>query len=388
MELEYGETAADLLTDRRRALDEFTIQLVDAIAPAVLQGFCSMLDSAVTLCKEQGEEEKYLMAFQNMLARIPGWNSSLITKEVERITEASQIGYLPDLVVGVHIIHLRIMSSVRVGHKPKRIEIDPPDFDKFVHRVYCEAGRKMWTYAYLFRNDISDLDQQRNMHECEKIIRECVVSAVRASMPVETILRAYIDEAEEIRLDALEEAGMERAGQAGGGADQDGSNASGKSGGNVERTVDVESELKQISATNLPGVEAAEESPGGGDEDDDDADEDGSGENGTPTLRLSDESDPTAGLTVGFAQKNEVLDMGTNKTAEVEMSAGPKTPAALPGPPLEEVTLESLVSTPVSSAFPAPTRAPRPVATGGDLGIVPAGQRPVLPTLKLETGPW
>ena len=394
MALEHIDTAADLLTDRRQAQDEFTIQLVDAVAPPVLQGFCSMLKAATALCKEQGEEEKYLMAFQNMLARIPGWNTSLITKEVERITDISQIGYLPDLVVGVHIIHLRIMSSVRVGHGPKRIEIDPPDFNKFVHRVYCEAGRKMWTYAYLFRKDVSDLEHQRNMHECEKIVRECVVAAVRSSMPVETILRAYIDEAEEIRVGSGDGVGAETGSGAGtelGKAAGDGSVAVDAA---TQASTDVESELKQITVTELPGA-PAEAQPAG-------AQLGGAAEEPpTPKLKLAGESEPDAGLSVGFASTNEVLDMETNKTAPIEMSHGTRSPAALPGPALEEVTLQDLVSSssrPLSSdpaiALGAATTAATAAATATEgledvtLGVVPAGSRPPMPTIKLDTTPW
>lgn len=382
MALEHVDTTSDLLNDRRQAQDEFTIQLVDAVAPPVLQGFCSMLKAATALCIEQGEEEKYLMAFQNMIARIPGWNTSLISKEVERITDISQVGYLPDLVVGVHIIHLRIMSSVRVGHGPKRIEIDPPDFNKFVHRVYCEAGRKMWTYAYLFRKDVSDLEHQRNMHECEKIVRECVVAAVRSSMPVETILRAYIDEAEEIRVGGgdVAELGAGETSEAGSsdGAELRGREGNGAGAGGADTatraSADVESELKQITVTELPGVP----------------------DDPTPKLTLVDESEPDAGLSVGFASTNEVLDMGTNKTAAIEMSHGTRSPAALPGPALEEITLQDLVSSSSHPLSSGPDIALgttiATTATEGledvTLGVVPAGSRPPMATIKLDTTPW
>lgn len=339
------------------------MQLVDALAPPILQGFRDILDSSIELCKEQGEEEKYLMTFQNTLARIPGWNASVIAAEVERITQATQIGYLPDLVTGVHIIHLRILSAVRVGHKPKRIEIDPPDFDQFVHRVYCEAGRKMWTYTYLFRRDVTALEQQRNMHECEKIIRDCVVSAVRASIPIETVLRAYIDEAENVSIGTPEPLLS--------------TGAEAKSGGG-SKPVDVEAEVKRIAAPAL----------GGGGADDQDAGTAGTAAGTADPAPAAERASP---LSVAFAPKNEVLNMGTNKTAEVPMAPERRPPARLPGPPLQEVTVSDLVSSgsgaPRSLGLATPT--PSPLAPNGleeiTLGIVPAGARP---TLALDTGDW
>lgn len=366
MEAEYADTSLDVLGDHRRAQDEFTLQLVDALTPPILQGFRDILDSSIELCREQGEEEKYLMTFQNTLARIPGWNASVIAAEVERITQATQIGYLPDLVTGVHIIHLRILSSVRVGHKPKRIEIDPPDFDQFVHRVYCVAGRKMWTYTYLFRRDVTALEQQRNMHECEKIIRDCVVAAVRASMPIETVLRAYIDEAEDVSIGSPNPPLSNSAPD----------NANTKNG-ETSKPVDIEAEVKRITAPAL----------GDGSSNDGDDDED----HGNATNNIAPISTPTptpSPLSVGFAPKNEVLNMGTNKTAEVAMAPVRRTSALLPGPPLQEVTVNDLVSG--SSGVPRSLNLTRPpLAPNGleevTLGIVPAGARP---TLSLDTGEW
>jgi len=398
----------DLLSDFRHAQDEFTLQLIDAVAPPILQGVCSIVDEAVKLCEEKGEPEKYLKTFQNMLARIPGWNATLIAREVDRITEAAQIGYLPDLVTAVHIIHLRILSSVRVGHKPKRIEIDPPDFDQFIHRVYCETGRKMWTYAYLFRRDVADLDHQQNMHECEKIVRECVLTAVRASLPVETILRAYIDEAEEIRLAALEEAKAQQE-QGDGEESEEGKNS--KKGGK-RVNADVESEVKRIKATALPGVEPENDDDVDDDASNDDGDDADGGGGGGPGDAGDDVTDDVTNsaarsLSVGFAEKNEVLDMGTNRRNEIKMQPVPPSPIPPAGPALEVITTNDLLSTqpkgPSTQLRPlgsSPAPSPRPTlalnggGNGGSGGLsdVTASLATLgntnRPTLHLDTSPF
>ena len=41
------------------------------------------------------------------------------------------------------------------------------------------------------------LQQQKNMRECEIIVRECILKVIADSMPIEKILRAYMDETEE-----------------------------------------------------------------------------------------------------------------------------------------------------------------------------------------------
>ena len=357
------DTQSDLILDQRRAQDEFTLQLVDAVSPPILQGFVSLQQAAIKLCEEQGENEKYLMMFQNMIARIPGWNATLITKEVERITDSSQIGYLPDLVTAVHIIHLRILSSVRVGSKPKHIELDPPDFERFIHKVYCECGRKMWTHAYLFRTDVNDIDFQRNMHECEKIIRDAVICTIRATLPVENILRAYIEEAEEIRVEEEIEAEISEP-------IKETPKANVIQNENAKESVD-ESDVKNLVSTGLSVLKESET------EVDVNADAESNETIQEPLVKPS----------VAFASNNEVLDMGTNKTSVVDMAPPPRVPAPMPGPPLEEVSLRSLAPT-VNAPSPSPqanvsTKSSDPLEVI-DLNVNNSLSNSTMPTLKLD----
>jgi hypothetical protein len=55
------------------------------------------------------------MTFQNLLARIPKWNQSIIDTEKKRIIELCNCSYLEDILTCVHIIQLKILSCVRVG---------------------------------------------------------------------------------------------------------------------------------------------------------------------------------------------------------------------------------------------------------------------------------
>jgi hypothetical protein len=366
------DSQSELILDQRRAQDEFTLQLVDAVSPPILQGFVSLQQAAIKLCEEQGENEKYLMMFQNMIARIPGWNATLITKEVERIIDSSQIGYLPDLVTAVHIIHLRILSSVRVGSKPKHIELDPPDFEQFIHKVYCECGRKMWTHAYLFRTDINDIDYQRNMHECEKIIRDAVICTIRATLPVENILRAYIEEAEEIRVEEeIEEEFSKQIEQT-------------PQANEIQNEKAIESvnqsDVKNLMSTGLAVLKDTER------ETVHDAESIVTETLNTDALDEVQEDaqevdDRQLKPNVVFAANNEMLDMGTNKTSVVDMAPPPRSPAPMPGPPLEEVSLRSLAPTTNSTS---PSSQPSDPLEVIDLNMNTSPTSATMPTLKLD----
>jgi hypothetical protein len=183
--------------------NEWGARLLTIMTPVIIEGFKSIFDEANKLCKENNEREKYLMTFQNFITRIPKWNSSIIENERKRICERSGCGYLEDLVTCVHIIQLKLLTAMRVGNKQKKIDINIPKLDDFIHKTYIHVARKIYKNVYLYEVDIPPLQVQKNYRELEVIIQECILNSVRESIPVESILRAYMDES--IEEDVVEE---------------------------------------------------------------------------------------------------------------------------------------------------------------------------------------
>ena len=176
---------------------EWASRLINVLLPHVIDGIQSIFDDSVKICKENNETEKYLMTFQNFISRIPKWNEHIIDTETKRIIEKSQCKYLEDLITCVHIIQLKILSAIRVGSKQKKIEINVPKINDFLHKVYVYAGRKVYKNAYLFEMHIAPLQKQKNMASLEKLIQECILNAIRDSIPVESLLKAYMAESVE-----------------------------------------------------------------------------------------------------------------------------------------------------------------------------------------------
>jgi hypothetical protein len=179
------------------AKNEYSSRLINILSPLVIEGFRSILKEANDLCLRNNEDSKYLMTFQNFLTRVPRWNQEIINIETKRIIETSKCPYLEDLLTCVHITQLKVLTSIRVSTQQKKIDIDIPKLNNFVHKVYIEAARKIYQNVYLFENDIMPLIQQKYMRETEIIIKEAILNVIRSSMPIEKILRAYIDETEE-----------------------------------------------------------------------------------------------------------------------------------------------------------------------------------------------
>jgi hypothetical protein len=183
--------------------NEWGSRLVTILTPLIIDGYKSILEEAIKLCKENNEQEKYLMTFQNFISRIPKWNQQLIEIERKRICEKSGCNYLEDLVTCVHIIQLKILTAMRVGQKQKKIDISIPKLDDFIHKTYINVARKIYKNVYLFEISIAPLQVQKNHRELEIIVQESILNTLRESIPVEAILKAYMDET--IEEDVVEE---------------------------------------------------------------------------------------------------------------------------------------------------------------------------------------
>lgn len=174
--------------------NEWGARLITILTPLLIDGYKSILNESIKLCKSNNEMDKYLMTFQNLISRVPKWNQQIIEAEVKRICDKSGCSYLEDLVVCVHIIQLKILTSMRVGQKQKKINIDIPKLNDFIHKVYINIARKIYKNIYLFEINIQPLIMQKNNRELEIIIQECILNTLRESIPVEAILKAYLDE--------------------------------------------------------------------------------------------------------------------------------------------------------------------------------------------------
>lgn len=191
--------------------NEWGSRLITILTPLVIDGYKSILEESIKLCRENGELDKYLMTFQNLISRIPKWNTQIIESEKKRICEKSGCVYLEDLVTCVHIIQLKILTAMRVGQKQKKIDINVPKLDDFIHKTYINIARKIYKNVYLFEVNIPPLQVQKNHRELELIVQEGILNTVRESIPVEAILKAYMDETceedvvEEIKEQVIEQ---------------------------------------------------------------------------------------------------------------------------------------------------------------------------------------
>tara|TARA_B100001093_G_scaffold185108_3_gene177926 strand:+ start:21124 stop:22161 length:1038 start_codon:yes stop_codon:yes gene_type:complete len=198
-----------VVSNLHESRNEWCSRLVSIFTPLVIEGIKSVFNESWKICVDNDEINKYLMTFQNLLSRIPKWNNNIIDEEKKRIIERSGCDYLEDLITCVHIIQLKILTCIRVGNKQKKIDISIPDVNTFVHKVYIQVARKVYSNVYLFEKNITPLQSQMNSRELEKIVQECIMLAIRESIPTEAIIKAYMDEGvehdEQVFIEDVEE---------------------------------------------------------------------------------------------------------------------------------------------------------------------------------------
>jgi len=182
------------VTSLYESKNEWASRLVNILTPLIQEGFRSIFDESVKLCVGNKEQDKYLMTFQNLLSRVPKWNPNIIKEETSRIKERSTCGYLEDLITCVHIIHLKCMTVMRVGNKQKKVDIKIPQLSDFIHKIYVNTARKLYSNVYIFERGIQPLHIQRNNREFEIIVKECIYNTIRDNIPVEDLIKMYLEE--------------------------------------------------------------------------------------------------------------------------------------------------------------------------------------------------
>lgn len=198
-----------VISNLHESRNEWCSRLVSIFSPLVVEGIRSIFNESWKMCVETDEVGKYLMTFQNLLSKVHQWNSVIVEEERKRIIERSGCNYLEDLITCVHIIQLKVLTCIRVGNKQKKIDISIPKLDHFIHKVYIHVARKVYTNVYLFEKNVNPLQSQKNARELETIVQDCILTAIRESIPTEAIIRAYMDESveqeEEIFIENVKE---------------------------------------------------------------------------------------------------------------------------------------------------------------------------------------
>jgi hypothetical protein len=201
MNWESGDSITGVYSDART---EYTKQLCVFLVPAYFQFFIQLLEKAKVATT--AEAKKCLWQFQNYLNEIPEWNMEKVSNEIATLQSNCGCDYLEDLLTAVFIAHTKVLTAIRISSKQKKVQINVPKVEHFLYKVLCESSKLLWGSTYLFRDGISSIEKQQNYRNVEKLLTEGVGQAVRAMVPVKSILRDFVAADEGGEEDEVEEA--------------------------------------------------------------------------------------------------------------------------------------------------------------------------------------
>jgi hypothetical protein len=148
--------------------------------------------------RESHQENAAAAAFQRFCSEIPKWNQDVIDANVGTILDNCHCDYIEELMTAVFIAHTKMLTAIRVNTRNKKLQITLPKLDHFLHRVFIECARSFWKSPYVFSDEFTPIEQQKNILQAEAMCTEALSGAVRSLLPVKSILKDYLeDEPEE-----------------------------------------------------------------------------------------------------------------------------------------------------------------------------------------------
>lgn len=171
---------------------EYTQQLIDVLTPNMFDGIKSIYDESKVVFSTQ-TNKSILNLFRTFLEKVPEWNNELVEVETERIIKESRCDWLDDLVTAVFISHTKILTSIGPNLKNTRVNLTIPKTINFIHKCYINLAREIWKNPYLYDENVSGSEYQKNMRTIELIIKENIENTIRKLLPVKEILKDHLD---------------------------------------------------------------------------------------------------------------------------------------------------------------------------------------------------
>jgi len=187
--IRMGDSIAGVYSDAR---SEYTKQLCGILIPSYFQFYLTVLEKAREETVKLNDVKKLLWHFQTFLNEIPDWNMEKVATEISQLQTACGCDYLEDLLTAVFIAHTKVLTAIRVSNKQKKVQITVPKVEHFLFKVLCETSKLLWGSSFLFREGIPAIEKQQNYRSIETLLGEGVLQAVRAMVPVKSILRDFV----------------------------------------------------------------------------------------------------------------------------------------------------------------------------------------------------
>ena len=176
------------------SLNEWCARLVNVLTPRIIENLWKLLEEARRTAMDAKQLDKYLLSFQQLLQFVPKWSIAQVEEVRKHIIQKSGCNHLEELITCAHIILTKALVCARPGNRQKQLNVSIPKIDAFIHKAFIKSAGHAYRNAYLFEKEVNKLQQQRNMHDLEKLVQRAILDVIRENIPEEEIIRAFLDE--------------------------------------------------------------------------------------------------------------------------------------------------------------------------------------------------
>ena len=118
----------EVLNDAER---RFSAKLVAAMLPELVDTFWAIWEET----KKETKDRKFVENYRQNLRKIKDeWSNVKVKGHVANIVK--ECAMFPRLIAAVFVIHVKILSSIRIDKNSKKISLKLPSNDVFVHTCF------------------------------------------------------------------------------------------------------------------------------------------------------------------------------------------------------------------------------------------------------------
>lgn len=175
-------------------------KLCDILVPHLFRGLSDLYKSSKKLNLEMGRPvDKILITFQLCLKRVPNLPRYQLEKDYNLLKEDLENKGFPHdwmqkTIIDIfktyaksHLINLGADEDIHI-HK---YDLNLPHNCDFLHKCYIESARCFWQEPFLFSDNYSTIERQRNSVLAQNKIRDCIYRTIRSTVPLETLVSKY-----------------------------------------------------------------------------------------------------------------------------------------------------------------------------------------------------
>jgi hypothetical protein len=176
----------EVLNDAER---RFSRKLVDAMLPELINTFWDVWEDT----KKETKDRKFVENYRQNLRKVKGeWSNVKVKQHVSNIIKECPL--FPRLIAAVFVIHVKILSSIRIDKSSKKISLKLPSNDVFVHTCFIECARDIYEEPWIVTEEKPVSERRTDLNTR---FTKCIRDTIENLVPTEEILNTYLTLPEE-----------------------------------------------------------------------------------------------------------------------------------------------------------------------------------------------